>query len=270
VRRLARELGVDLEALDGNCERIREEDVRAAAAEAGVRRVPLRAVRRAIAGQMLHALRTAASYTLVEEVEATELVAQRRRLLEAAAGAGVRLTYLPFLIGAVLAAMDEHPEVNAVVDEATDDLLVLSQRHLSLAVQTEQGLLAPVIRNAQTLGLFELAREITRLSEAARSQALTRGDSRGGTFTITSLGRLGGIMATPILNSPQVGILGVHRLEERPVVREGEVVIRPMLNLSLTMDHRYIDGWKAAEFMQTLKARIQAVGELPLVRAAGE
>ena len=267
VRRLARELGVDLARVRGAGPegRISVEEVRAAASALkgeGPERIPLRGVRRAISERMVEAVRSGAAYTLVEEVDVDSLVDLRRRAVVVAEAAGARLTYLPFIIAALCITLREHPEFNANVEEGSDDLLVYPEQHIGMAVQTERGLIAPVIKNAGELGIFDLARSVERLSTRARDQALTRDESSGGTFTVTSLGRLGGIMATPILNHPQIGILGVHRIEPRAVVREGEIVIRQMVNLSLTLDHRYIDGWRAAEFMHTLKGYLEDPGLL--------
>jgi pyruvate dehydrogenase E2 component (dihydrolipoamide acetyltransferase) len=165
---------------------------------------------------------------------------------------GVRLTYLPFIIAGVSMALREHPYLNATVDGTAGDLLVHKTQDLSLAVHTEQGLVVPVIRNVERRNLLDIAREVERLSTGAREGTLSREDVSGGTFTVSSLGAVGGILGTPMLNTPQIAVLGVHRIEPRPVVREGNIVARQMGNLSLTLDHRYIDGYIGASFTETL------------------
>ncbi|HEU4753722.1 MAG TPA: dihydrolipoamide acetyltransferase family protein, partial [Armatimonadota bacterium] len=239
-----------------------EQDVRAAAngpgvaaprkGAAGVRRVPLRGVRRAIAEHLLEAHRSTAPYTYVEETDFSELVRFRRRVQPLAERAGVKLTYLPFLLAAVSMALQEHPTLNATADPETGDLLVSDAHHLGIAVHTADGLVVPVVRDVQTKDLLDLGREIETLSEGARSGRLPREGMSGGTFTVTSLGALGGLMATPMLNTPQVAILGVHKIAPRAVVRDGAVLPRETANLSLTLDHRYIDGQEGASFIQTL------------------
>ena len=277
VRRLAKDLGVELSGLPGtgNGGRITEQDVRSAvgggtasvteedierpapAARKGIRRIPLRGLRRVIAEHMLDAHRNAAPYTYVEEVDFTELVRIRERVQPLAEKAGVRVTYLPFVLAAVSMALKEHPTLNGTSDPETGDNLVCDEQHIGIAVHTDEGLIVPVIRNVEQRNLLDLAREIERLSQNARLGRLTREDLQGGTFTVTSLGPLGGVMGTPMLNTPQVAVLGVHAIAPRPVVREGAVVVRQTANLSLTLDHRYIDGYVGASFAQTLKQSLE-------------
>jgi pyruvate/2-oxoglutarate dehydrogenase complex dihydrolipoamide acyltransferase (E2) component len=262
VRRLAKELGVDLAAVvgTGTGGRVTEQDVRAAVTQpepAAPRRVPLRGVRRVIAEHMLQAQRLAAPYTFVEEVDFTDLVSLRGRVQPIAEKAGVRITYLPFIMAAVSMALREHPTFNATSDPETGDLLVSDEQHVGVAVHTDAGLVVPVIRNVERRNLLDLAREVERLSQAARHGKLTREDLHGGTFSLTSLGPRGGVMGTPILNTPQVAVLGVHRIAPRPVVHDGAIVARQMGNISLTLDHRYIDGYVAAGFAQTLKQYLE-------------
>jgi pyruvate/2-oxoglutarate dehydrogenase complex dihydrolipoamide acyltransferase (E2) component len=266
VRKLAKELGVDLASLRGSgpAGRILEADVRSAVPggtgtqrSAEVRRIPLRGVRRTIAEHLLTSHRETAPYTYVEEVDFTELVSLRERVQPMAEKAGVRLTYLPLILAAVSMALREHPHLNAVVEPGTGDLLIQPEHHFSMAVHTEDGLVVPVIRDVQRRNLLNLAAEIERLSNAARGGKLSREEVAGGTFSITSLGALGGLMGTPMLNTPQVAILGVHKICARPVVREGAIVSRQMGNLSLTLDHRYIDGIVGARFAQALKQYLE-------------
>jgi len=267
IRRLARDLGVDLQAVAGSGPggRIVERDIRAAAGGGGaerapaasavpgrVRRIPLRGLRRVIAEHMLTAHQETAPYTLMDEVDFTELVSLRERVRPLADKCGVRMTYLPLLIAALGMALKEHPELNATTEPDTGELLVHEEQHIGCAVHTEDGLVAPVIRNVEQRRLLDLAREIERLSQAARTGRLSRDDLHGGTFTISSLGARGGLMGTPILNTPQVGVLAVHRIGPRALVRDGHVVPRQTAHLSLTLDHRYIDGYIGAGFLQTL------------------
>lgn len=261
ARRLARELGVTLSDVPGSGPegRVRSEDVRAAkaavngsAAPKSIRRVPLRGKRRVIAEHLLESHRNTAPCTLVEEADFSELVRLRERVRPMAEKAGVAITYLPFILAALSMALREHPTLNATVDPESGDLLVHEAQHVGIAVHTEEGLVVPVLRNVESKNLLELAREIERLSTAAREDRLGREDVTGGTFSVTSLGLLGGILGTPMLHTPQVAVLGIHRIAARAVVREGNVVPRQMANLSLTLDHRYLDGYVAAKFIQTL------------------
>ena len=271
VRHLARELGVDLNCVPGTGPggRILEADVRAhrskalpAAGESrpgdsAYERKPLRGVRRAIAEHLLESHRNTAPYTLVEEVDFTELVGVRERIQPLAEKAGTRITYLPFIIAALSMALREHPRFNACVEGEGGDLLVYRDQHVAIAIHTEDGLVVPVIRNVERRNLLDLAREVERLRHAARAGGLTREDMSGGTISVTSLGSVGGLLGTPMLNTPQIAVLGIHKIAARPVVREGAIVARHMANLSLTLDHRYIDGYEGARFAQTVRAFLE-------------
>ncbi|MCC2673029.1 MAG: catalytic domain of component of various dehydrogenase complexe [Armatimonadetes bacterium] len=260
VRRLARELGVDLETIRGTGPggRVSAADVQSGEAPepvpsvGGTKRIPLRGMRRVIAEHLLSSHRNTAPYTFVEEADFTELVRLRERVRPMAEKAGVSITYLPFILAAVSMALREHPVLNATVDPETGDLLIHDEQHLGVAVHTDEGLVVPVIQRVEKRNLLDLAREIDRLSHAARGGKLAREEVTGGTFSVTSLGILGGVMGTPMLNTPQVAVLGVHRIASRAVVRDGNVVPRSVANLSLTLDHRYIDGLIGARFAQTL------------------
>jgi pyruvate/2-oxoglutarate dehydrogenase complex dihydrolipoamide acyltransferase (E2) component len=169
---------------------------------------------------------------------------------------GVDLKQLvPFVISAVVASLKEFPELNARVDDG--DLVLLDRYDLGIAVQTEQGLVVPVVHGAHQLSLDELDAEVRRLAEAAHAGALKPEELRGGTFTITSAGKAAGLFVTPLINDPEVAILGIHRIDERVVIRDGEVVARPMGNVSVTVDHRVIDGKRAADFGLAVIARLQ-------------
>lgn len=273
VRQLARELNVDLSEVagSGGGGRVLEEDVHAHAARRGAagthpgapERIPLRGVRRELASHLVRAKRDTVPCTLVEECEFTALSALRESLRVSGADGGVRLTYLPFVIAAVSRALLEHPGLNARVDEQSGDLLVWrGEHHISVAVQTDAGLVTPVVRNVERRGILDLAGEISRLADAARAGTLTLADVQGGGFTVSSPGRVGGLMATPVLNAPQVGTLALHRIEPRAVIRDGQVVGREMANFSLTFDHRYVDGLDAGGFLQSLVSHLQEPANL--------
>jgi pyruvate dehydrogenase E2 component (dihydrolipoamide acetyltransferase) len=211
-------------------------------------RRPIVGMRRKIAERMHHAKMTAAHFTFVEECDASRLVELRQQLLPEAERQGVRLTFLPFIIQAVTEALRKHPILNSAVDERTNELVYKRYYNIGVATATDAGLMVPVVQHAERLRLFELAREIGRLSSSAQDGTLPPEDLRNSTFTVTSLGKRGGLLATPILNHPEVGILGVHRIKERPIVRDGEIVIGKVMLLSLSLDHRIVDGHVGAAF----------------------
>ena len=274
MRKLARELGVDIAVLDGSGPggRILREDVEAAARGDNVislqdeapaaaatgpvsvpaisrseRREPLRGVRRTIAERMQQAHLTVPPVTHVEECDVTELDATRKLANERDPGAQ-RLTFLPFIVKAVVSALQDYPALNASLDEQAGEIVYHGDYNIGVAVDTPSGLVVPVVKNADQKRLRDIAAEIERLANAARSGTVSTEDLRGGTFTVTSPGPFGGLMATPIVMHPQSGILGVHRAIDRPVVRDGQIVIRKMMNLSITFDHRILDGMTAAKF----------------------
>jgi pyruvate dehydrogenase E2 component (dihydrolipoamide acetyltransferase) len=214
-------------------------------------RLPLRGLRKKIAEKMVRSKFTMPHFAFVEEVDGTELVRLRKRLNTQlqAAGESTKLTFLPFIVKAVIAALKKFPHLNANFDEAAQELVVRGEFNIGIAAATPDGLTVAVVRNADRLTLRELAQEIARLGTAARERKLKMEELTGGTFTITSLGQSGGLFATPIINHPEVGILGVHKLRKRPVVRDDEIAIREMMNLSLSCDHRVIDGSVAADFV---------------------
>lgn len=265
VRALARELGIDLQRVPGSGEggRITKQDLRASREGGGPaqerravprvsrgtdERIPLRGIRKKIAEKMALSKRTAAHFTFVEQCDVTELVRLKDRLAAGAKAEGVKLTFLPFVVKAVVAALQAHPKLNAALDEAAGEIVVKKHWDIGLAAATEQGLLVPVVRNADGLSLLDLAREIERLSTDAKAGRARAEDQGHSTFTITSLGALGGMFATPVLNHPEVGILGIHRIRPTPVVRDGQIVIRDVMHVSVTSDHRVVDGHQAAAF----------------------
>lgn len=211
-------------------------------------RVPFSGLRRKIAEKMHTSVSTAAHFTFVEECDCTALKELRERLKPKADKAGVKLTYLPFIAKAVVAALKKHPILNSALDESTNELVYRKYYNLGIATATEKGLIVPVVKRADQLSLVETSREIERVSTAARSGKASLDDLQGSTFTITSLGAQGGLFATPIINFPEVAILGVHQMKERPVVRDGLITIGHVMLLSLSFDHRIIDGHIGAAF----------------------
>jgi pyruvate dehydrogenase E2 component (dihydrolipoamide acetyltransferase) len=248
VRRLADELGLELAAVRGTGAggRITEQDVRAAApAREGERREPLRGVRREIARHLATAHREIPPVTVVEECDFTNLARAR----------GDR-SYLPYLLQATVAGLKAVPDLNATL--AGDEIVFWERYDIGVAVQTDQGLVVPVLRNADEKSLDELEAEAARLAEAARVGALKPEDLRGSTFTVSSAGRLGGLMTTPIVNHPEVAILSLGRIAPRPAVVDGAVVAREIGWLSCTFDHRVVDGVRASEFLLAVIERLQA------------
>jgi pyruvate dehydrogenase E2 component (dihydrolipoamide acetyltransferase) len=298
VRRLARELQVDLALVQGTGKhgRVTEEDVRrfaeqqqsgpapenagkevaasaavaAAAPELALiqpfvaertsqplrseaeERIPLKGLRRAIAVNMARSTHTAAHCTIVEEVDVSELVALRKQMAEKAKQKGVHLTYLPYIIKAVVSALKAYPYLNASIDDQREEIVLKREYNIGIATDTEHGLMVPVIKHADRKNLLELAGDITRLAEKARTQKLTLDELKGGTFTISNLGSTGvGLFGTPVINHPEVAILGVHKIVKKPVVNdEDEIVIRHMLGVSLSMDHRLVDGATGSYFLK--------------------
>jgi len=213
-------------------------------------RIPLKGLRRKIAEKMVKSKFSAPHYTFVEEMDATGLVALRKRLNAqlSATGDATKLTFLPFICKALVAAMRKYPTLNANFDETTQELIVRSAFNFGIAASTEEGLTVPVVKNVERLSLRALSSEILRLGAAARERKLKVDELSAGSFTITSLGQTGGLFATPIINHPEVAILGVHKMRKRPVVKDDQVVVREMMYLSLSFDHRVIDGALGADF----------------------
>ena len=296
VRALAKELGVALESVRGSGPggRIVAEDVRAAggagatasAPAAGAaksspttltaapattayavprstkadepeERVALKGLRRKIAEHMRRSLSTTAPFTFVAECDMTAVVEHRQSFKAQAAAAGVRLTYLAYVFRALIEPLRAFPLLNASLDDAAQEIVVKRYYHLGLATATDDGLTVPILHYADRLGLFALAREIERLSTAARGHHLKLEELQGGSFTVTSTGAHGGLLATPILHHPQVAILGVHEVKKKPAVVHGQVVARDMTNLSLTLDHRVVDGAVGADFLYALIERLE-------------
>jgi len=245
VRKVAAELGVDLAGVSGTGAqgRITEEDVRAAsrAETTEGERIQLHGIRRQMFEHLTRAHREIPAVTWVEECDFSDVDLKRR---------------VPFVLSAVAESLREFPELNARVEDG--ELVLLDRYDIGVAVQTEQGLVVPVVHGADGLSLDELDAEVRRLAEGAQAGTLKPEELRGGTFTVTSAGKAAGLFVTPLINHPEVAILGTHRIEERPVVRDGEVVVRRMGNVSVTFDHRVIDGKRAAEFGLAVIARLES------------
>ncbi|MEO5766897.1 MAG: dihydrolipoamide acetyltransferase family protein, partial [Polyangia bacterium] len=281
TRKLARDLSVDIRLVQGTgpAGRVTSDNVRAhqtrgaggmavgaaadveAAGAAGSARqpgqqgqegdvrLPFRGVRKKIAERLVHSKHTAAHFTYVEEIDCTDLVQVRAKANARLAARGTKLSYLPFIIKATVGALQKFPQLNATLDEAAGEIVQRGAHHIGLATATDSGLVVPVIRDAGRKSLVDLAGEIDRLAEATRAGKASREDLSGSTFTITSLGMLGGLLATPIINFPEVAILGVHKIAKRPAVVGNEVVVRDLMNLSISVDHRVVDGYDAARFV---------------------
>lgn len=212
-------------------------------------RVPLRGVRRKISEFLSHSKRTAAHYTYVEEVDVTDLVQLRERLKPLAEARGARMTFTAFIVKAATLALRAHPKINAAMDDARGEIVYKKYFNIGIAADTEQGLMVPVLKGADRRSLLDIARELNRLGEGARSGTLAPDDLQGGTFTITNAGHIGGLLATPILNYPEAAIMGVHKIKRRPWIKDGHIVQRDIMYLSISLDHRVIDGADAARFM---------------------
>jgi pyruvate dehydrogenase E2 component (dihydrolipoamide acetyltransferase) len=211
-------------------------------------RIPLRGMRKRIFEGMSRSVHTAAHFTFVEECDVTALKELRARLRGPAEKAGVKLTFLPFFVKAVVAALKKHPMLNSAFDEATQEIVVRKSYHIGIASSTDAGLIVPVVRDADRKSILDIARDIARLAEDTKAGKAKAEDLGGSTFTITSLGQQGGLFATPILNFPEVGILGIHQMKQKPVVRDGQIVVGDVMLLSLSFDHRIIDGHIGAAF----------------------
>ena len=270
VRKLAKDLGVVLGDVPGSGPggRVTEEDVRRAAgpkAPAGTpaesaseERIPFRGRRRMIARKMVAAKTRVPHALLVDEADVSGLLAERAKMRETGEREGVRITILPFIMKAVAGALPRHPALNASLDEEREEIVRRKRVDVGMAVDAEDGLVVPVVRNADAKSVIELAREIDRLSAAARDGTLAPGDQTGGTFTISSVGSIGGLFSYPVINVPEAAILAAHKIVTRPVVRDGEIVPREMMYLSLSFDHRIVDGGEATRFLNEVVRRIEA------------
>jgi len=279
VRALAKELGVDINKVQGTGPegRVLEKDVRpfAEGKEKPVEevkkptkvkkydlygyvdRIPLRGVRRSIAKAMVKSKYTAPHVTAMDEADVTALWKIREKEKKMAEKKGIKLTILPFIIKAVIAGLVEHPYLNASLDDENEEIILKKYFNIGVATDTPEGLMVPVVKNAKDKSILQLAEELTKLAEKARDRTIDLADLKGGTFTISNYGALGGIYATPIINYPEVAILGVGKIREMPVVRNGKLVVRKILSLALSFDHRVVDGAEGARFLNTVIAHLE-------------
>jgi pyruvate dehydrogenase E2 component (dihydrolipoamide acetyltransferase) len=263
VRVLAKQMRIDLASVKGTGPggRITKEDVERAATKAGqqtseeadayglVEKVPLRGIRRTVAKRMAEASKRVAEVTIWEDADITELEQVRAKERRVAEEKGVRLTYLPFLIKAIIPALKAHPYFNASLDEAAEAIILKRYFNIGIAVDTTDGLIVFVIRDADKKNILDLAKETATLAEKARLRKIDLHELKGSTFTITNYGVVGASYGTPIINHPEVAIIGLGKIEDRPVVRSGQIAIRKIMPLSLAFDHRVIDGVEAGRFL---------------------
>ncbi|MGB9005983.1 MAG: dihydrolipoamide acetyltransferase family protein [Candidatus Aminicenantales bacterium] len=270
VRKMAHDLGLDLAAIPGTGPggRITEEDVEAAPKKAAapspalkvktkfdfygsVERLPLRGVRRATAKRMAESVSKAAHVTHFDQADASALDRLREKMKPEVQG--IKLTYLPFIVKALVAALKLHPMFNATLDDAEEEIIIKKYYNIGIAVDVPDGLIVPVLKGADVKSLEGIAREIQALAEAARGRTLDLADLKGGTFSITNVGMIGGEAATPIINYPEVAILATLKIADRPRVDNGRIVVQKTLPICLSFDHRVVDGAEAARFMNDLK-----------------
>jgi pyruvate dehydrogenase E2 component (dihydrolipoamide acetyltransferase) len=301
VRKLAQDVGIDLATVAGTGPqgRITEDDVRAAKARAAtessqtlqtsqqtpqpapkvkskydfygtLERIPLRGIRRATAKKMHESVSTAAHVTHFDEADAAALAALKDKLAAEAARFGVKLTYLPFIVKALIAAIKLHPTLNSTLDDEEQEIVVKKYYNIGIAVDVPDGLIVPVVKIAEQKTVFDIAGEIKTLAEAAKARTLDMGDLRGGTFSITNVGMIGGEWATPIINYPEVAILATMKIADRVRAVGGTVAVRKTLPLCLSFDHRVIDGAEAARFMNDLKKALEDEALLESAARAAE
>jgi pyruvate dehydrogenase E2 component (dihydrolipoamide acetyltransferase) len=289
TRKLARDLGMDLKAVPGTgpSGRITKMDVQMAheghqaatprtshpsssastaiahspspsvnrtpvVARGALQTIPLKGIRKKIAESMSHSKHTAAHFTYVEEADLSEVVRLRASAQEEAKKRNVKLTFLPFIIKSLIPALQEFPYLNSSLDDANQQIIVKGDYNIGIATDTPNGLMVPVVKGADRKNIWELAAEIAELGEKARTGKLALDDMRGGTFTVTNAGSIGGVFTTPVINHPEVAILGVNAIRKRPVVKNDQIVIADMMFLSMSVDHRVVDGADAARFMNRL------------------
>ncbi len=260
VRNLAKRLGVNIEKVKGTGTggRITEDDVNKTAGGikeitkdqyGSIERVQIRGVRRSIAKNLLSSMRTAAFVTGMDDADVTELWKLREKEKKVALKKGIKLTFLPFFMKAVQHALAAHPRLNASVDEAGEEIIVKQYFNIGVAVDTPEGLMVPVVKDVDKKTILELSKELQDLSEKAKERKIKLEELKGSTFTISNYGSFGGTYATPIINYPDVAILGTGKVSDRPWIKDGKIVVRKILSLSLTFDHRVIDGAEAAQFL---------------------
>jgi pyruvate dehydrogenase E2 component (dihydrolipoamide acetyltransferase) len=275
VRKLAADMKIDLRTVRGSGPqgRITKDDVLKAAKEkkvpekeappkevkelrkdayGSVERIPLRGLRKTIAQSMAKSKSIIPHAAGIDEADVTQLLTLRAKAKERAVQRKIHLTILPFVIKAVAAALEEHPYLNASLDDGSGEILLKKYYNIGIAVDTKDGLIVPVVKNVKGKNVFQLATELTELSDKARARTIDLADLKGGTFTLTNFGAMGGLYGFPIIHHPEVGILGMGKIFEKPVVKEGKIEIRKVLPLSLSFDHRVVDGAEAVRFMNTV------------------
>lgn len=281
IRKLARSQGIDLTQVEatGPRGRITAEDISKHLEQQGAppaalagrpetepgtltESVPYRGLRRKIGDRLTISKKTAVHYTYVEEVDVSALVDLRRRYLQQ--NPAGNLTYLPFILKAVVSGLKKYPALNSSLDEARGEIVVKKYYNIGIATATEEGLIVPVVKAVDQKSIREISADISRLVDAARKGRSSVEDLQDSTFTVTSLGPLGGLFATPVINYPEVAILGIHKISKRPVVRDDQIVIREMMNLSISLDHRVVDGARAAEFMHSVIQLLETPGLMML------
>ncbi len=220
-------------------------------------RVPYRLIRRRTGEKMMESVRKIPHVSHFDEVDVTELITLRKELKSESEKRGIKLTFLPFIAKALVETLKEYPDLNAVLDEEKQEIVRKKFYNLGVAVEAEHGLLVPVVKNVEAKDIWTFADEVGKLAEKVRANKIQLPDIQGGTFTITNLGPIGGLYATPIILHPQTGILALLKMKETPVVREGKVVIRTMMNMVLSFDHRVLDGAQAARFVTALIKRLE-------------
>ncbi len=277
IRKMAQDMGIDINTVTGSGpdRRVTREDLERyadqkkapavakresptpaptrATTKEEIEEIPFRGLRKKVAEKMVLSKQQAAHYTFVDEIDMTDMVRLRHAAKDIASGKGVKLTYLPFIIKALVEGLKKYPLLNSSLDEEKGKILVKHYYHMGIGVATPEGLTVVVVKHADQKSVLELAREIDRLGEAARQNRVALEDLKGSTFTITSLGQLGGMFATPVINYPEVAIVGIHKIEQRPVVVHSQIVVRDRMYLSLSFDHRVVDGAVGAEFCAYVK-----------------
>lgn len=266
ARAMAREMGIDINKVPGSgpSGRVKSEDIlnfktgmsipvsvpqNSTANTEDVTYLPLTQIRKTIARNMLHAKHNAAHMSVFEEVEISGLMAVRDRYKQKFAEKGVKLTYLAFIVKAVAMALKKHPQLNSQIDTENSRMIVRNRYHIGIAVDAPDGLVVPVIRDADRQSIFRIAQQIEELADKARKRKLTLDEMKEGSFSVTSFGSIGGIFATPVINYPQAGILGIGRIMQTPIVKDNEIVIGHIMPISLTVDHRIVDGGETTRFI---------------------
>ncbi|MFZ6038593.1 MAG: dihydrolipoamide acetyltransferase family protein [Bacteroidota bacterium] len=266
ARAMAKEMGIDINKVPGSgpSGRVKSEDIlnfnadvpksvpakkETTTAAEDVTYLPLTQIRKTIARNMLHSKHNAAHVSVFEEVEISQLMQVRSKYKQKFAEKGVKLTYLPFIVKAVAMALKKHPQLNSQIDTENNRMIIRNRCHIGFAVDAPDGLVVPVIRDADRLSIFQIAQQIGELADKARARKLTMDEMKEGSFSVTSFGSFGGIYATPVLNYPQAGILGIGRILKIPIVRDDEIVIGNIMPLSLTVDHRIVDGGESTRFI---------------------